>query len=500
MTIITASLQSAGRDGIEMTGGDGAVRRCHPILACYVADYPEQALVCCTRFGTRCPKCHAVKKQFEDHDLPWEDREQHKTLATLRHAAHMTTAARRETVLKSVGLTHVEAPFWANLPYTNIHAAITPDILHQLLQGMIKYLVAWVSVVVTPRELDARFKRLPETDGARLFSNGISGLVQVSGQEHKEISKQLLACLVGKAPPAVVRAARGMLDFLYIAQYKSHSDQTLEYLDAALTDFHKNKQIFLKESARLGKCFFVSMAALFSLRVGGNFNLPKLHGLEHYTPSIRSFGTTDNTNTEATERLHIDFAKDAYRATNKKEDHLEQMTWWLDRRERLARFDVRVRWRLNELPSPHSRTHASSKSPIIPILVKTPSQEAVTFADLASKYHAKDFLVALRAFIAEARCTSDAERKKARRRTHPDINIPFNAVDVWHRLRFSIPNVQVDDEPNAVRAAVVSPAAYDGVGRFDTVLVEDGVDLDDDDEPSGVKRMSSVIMFASTSY
>jgi hypothetical protein len=45
-----------GETGIEMKSGDGVWRRCHPILAVFVGDYPEQALVTCTYNG-RCPKC-----------------------------------------------------------------------------------------------------------------------------------------------------------------------------------------------------------------------------------------------------------------------------------------------------------------------------------------------------------------------------------------------------------------------------------------------------------
>ncbi|KAH9056273.1 hypothetical protein EDB87DRAFT_1545019, partial [Lactarius vividus] len=75
-------------------------------------------------------------------------------------------------------------------------------------------------------------------------------------------------------------------------------------------------------------------AVFVDLGVCEHFNIPKLHSLMHYSPSIALFGTTDNYNTEQTERLHIDFTKDAYHATNHKDEY-PQMTLWLERREKL---------------------------------------------------------------------------------------------------------------------------------------------------------------------
>jgi hypothetical protein len=37
----------------------------------------------------------------------------------------------------------------------------------------------------------------------------------------------------------------------------------------------------------------------------------------HYVTCIRALGLADGYNTESPERLHIDFAKEAYRASNK---------------------------------------------------------------------------------------------------------------------------------------------------------------------------------------
>ena len=50
---------------------------------------------------------------------------------------------------------------------------------------------------------------------------------------------------------------------------------------------------------------------------------------DDYKALIMLFGTTDNYTTEQMERLHIDFSKDVYHATNHKDEYF-QMTMWLE--------------------------------------------------------------------------------------------------------------------------------------------------------------------------
>ncbi|KZT56214.1 hypothetical protein CALCODRAFT_419400, partial [Calocera cornea HHB12733] len=45
-----------GKKGTAMVSGDGCVRMCYPILGAWMADYPEQCLLTCTR-SLRCPIC-----------------------------------------------------------------------------------------------------------------------------------------------------------------------------------------------------------------------------------------------------------------------------------------------------------------------------------------------------------------------------------------------------------------------------------------------------------
>ena len=57
----------------------------------------------------------------------------------------------------------------------------------------------------------------------------------------------------------------------------------------------------------------------------------------HYVAAIQSCGSLDGFNTESPEWLHIDYAKEAYQASNKK-DYVQQMMVWLGRQEAVARF------------------------------------------------------------------------------------------------------------------------------------------------------------------
>jgi hypothetical protein len=92
-------------------------------------------------------------------------------------------------------------------------------------------------------------------------------------------------------------------------QYPVHTTVTLQNLNNALQRFHNNKEIFID----LGICT--------------TFNLPKLHFSRHYIYLITLFDTTDNYNTEYTKQLHIDFAKDAYQATNHRDCHSSKGPW-----------------------------------------------------------------------------------------------------------------------------------------------------------------------------
>ena len=75
--------------------------------------------------------------------------------------------------------------------------------------------------------------------------------------------------------------------------------KTLDALEQCLKTFHENQEVIVK------------------LKIREHFNIPKIHAILHYVNCIWSLGSADGYNTESPERPHIDFAKEAYCASNK---------------------------------------------------------------------------------------------------------------------------------------------------------------------------------------
>lgn len=285
------------------------------------------------------------------------------------------------------GIKPIFEPYWTDLPFADPFLSITPDILHQLYQGVIKHLVLWVKTAFSESEIDARCRRMPRGHGVRVFTKGITSLSQLTGREHADIARILLGLVAdmplpgGVNPARLVRAVRAILDFLYLASYPVHTVDTLDALENSLARFHDNKDIFVDLGVRDG------------------WGVPKLHYLGHYRFYIEYLGTADNFNTEYTERLHIDLAKDAYEATNMK-DEFPQMTVWLERREKVIRHSRFVDWCLAGRPALIS-THLTGA--VIPHdrirMTIHPSKKAVRFEALQADYGATFFEDALTRYV-----------------------------------------------------------------------------------------------------
>lgn len=141
MQLLLAPIVSHGKTGVPMMSGDGTWHQCYPILANSISDYPEQVLVACTYYS-KCPKCEVKCNQLGNHTRP--------LACNYRKVINSYALADSDTctfcaACKDNGIKLVFHPFWELLLLANIYILITPDILYQMLQGVMKHLIAWLS-------------------------------------------------------------------------------------------------------------------------------------------------------------------------------------------------------------------------------------------------------------------------------------------------------------------------------------------------------------------
>ncbi|KZT55278.1 hypothetical protein CALCODRAFT_437467, partial [Calocera cornea HHB12733] len=228
--------------------------------------------------------------------------------------------------MKLLGLLPIAHPFWSELHVSDIFEAMTPDLLHELHKGLFKdHLVKWTMDVLDVQRLDERYKSLSAHHGLLAFPHGISKVEQWTGTEYRNMEKTFCAAIAGLVPSAVQRAARALIDFIYLSQYPQHSNGTLSLLNASWQEFHSLKAVFRD----LPSCH--------------GFDFPKMHKANHNSDAIRSRGTLDGYSTELPEHLHKTEAKQIYRAGNKK-DPFRHMSKVLRRDAAVEKFCRYLHW------------------------------------------------------------------------------------------------------------------------------------------------------------
>ena len=464
MRRIFEPLESVGRDGVMWASGDGAVRRCHPIFSCFVGDYPEQVLVTGTYTG-QCAACKTPHSEFGE----WLNRDADVSFRDLDEVLDVLDSFDEDPggflqACKSVGVKPVVHPFWIDLPYAHIFRSITPDILHQMYQGVAKHTIRWVIAAGGAAEIDARCRRLPPNHNIRHFAKGISCLSRISGMEHEQMCRILLGLVIdlplpgGASNVRLIRCVRALLDFLFLAQLPVHTTDSLNLLDEALHSFHDNKGIFI------------------TLGIRTNFNLPKLHFASHYVEMISFYGTTDNFNTEYTERLHIDFAKQAYSATNRK-DEFTQMTIWLERKEKILRHAQFVAWRLAGSPAPMAVAWSPPGLELDRALhmAKHPTLRGETIERIERSYGATHFRNALARYVVLLR-NPGIKRWQEVEKLIWTVHLPTTRLPVWRRIKFlrTDPFTGISTTSDSIH---VEPEHTNGKGstipaRFDTAWID----------------------------
>ncbi|KAJ3792080.1 hypothetical protein GGU11DRAFT_761066, partial [Lentinula aff. detonsa] len=374
MRTIVRPLEAVGVTSLVMASGDGVKRHCHPIFAAYISDYPEQVVVTCCVSGN-CPRCMVPRQSLGENTDPYPSRQLRLILKTLQMADDSASAFIKACC--DARIKPVFNPFWAHLPYSNVYMSITPDILHQLYQGVFKHMKSWVIDTYGAHEIDARCRRLPPNHNVRIFTKGIS-------------------------------------------------------------------------------------------------TLQRIHFMNHYVDDIQGMGTLDNFNTEYTKRLHIDLAKQAYRASNKK-DELSQMALWLERKEKVMKHAAHLEWvKAGKHPPLRSHWVPPGMNPIRTLtMAKHPSVNRVKVTDVIQHYGATFFKAALARFVVQLKQPNLAGTRLNDAASNFFLGVSH--VSAYHRIKYLYQDTftGISSTADSIHAqpARKDKHSHNLPGCFDTVLV-----------------------------
>jgi hypothetical protein len=393
-----------------------------------MADYEEQALLTGVKSGRHCTICQVPPSEREHLQKKWPTRT-HEYMQQLITKQRTTSNSALSSNEKAMMVHDVSCFAWKH-PHTNIHTAMMLDMLHQLLKGVIQYLIDWIKCHVSTTilrkrkrdtdgsillqdtggldQLDYRFRSVPSYPGLKTF-NSFSNIKQWTGVEQKAIARQLIPVitpLLSGSDKAITMFARATIDFWTLAQYSSHDDMTLEYMEHALFQMDLLKFAFRRYRAN-GR----------DEDEAGHFNFPKFHAITHYPDFIRLYGTTDGVDTSQMEAAHKWIVKEHFSRTNKHDDFQEQII-----RHSTRQINSRVMEELvfyqHTKPSTDADDRIRSKTtrPSRPLNLvqygwkkKTPgiSDNQITAGDLDQFLQLDGLLDALAVFIRQSRATYD---------------------------------------------------------------------------------------------
>ena len=124
----------------------------------------------------------------------------------------------------------------------------------------------------------------------------------------RQLVPAITPLLIGKRD-AAIHCARAVMDFVTLAQYISHDENTLSYMEHSLYRLDRLKTVFSKYRPQ-------NTTDDPEDEDEGLFNIPKLHVMTHYVAFIRLYGSAQGFDTSSPESAHKTHLKQFFPRTN----------------------------------------------------------------------------------------------------------------------------------------------------------------------------------------
>ena len=167
------------------------------------------------------------------------------------------------------------------------------------------HILKWCKEGLGADELDTRYQSHHKRVGTRHFLNRVSHVKQMTGREHRDLQRTIVATITGPVPLNVVRAVRAAIDFIYKAQAPTFTDSSISSMVNSLVEFHAYKQSVIDTGLRRGTSGPID-----------HFEISKLELLHSFTPAIRNAGAPIQFTADVSEHLLITHCKNPFKHTS----------------------------------------------------------------------------------------------------------------------------------------------------------------------------------------
>jgi len=331
MCLIFANLKAAAAEGCFMSDPFRYIHYVFMLLIAHVCDLPEATMIAAVSKNTS-PLTMATQKEFSDGTLypPRTGRDTLQHIINISKTVDPWDLDKFQKATKAVYLSGVHMPYWHDWMYACPSVFLAGEILHTGHKFFFDHPLNWVKETVGNNELDAHFTVQHKQVGTHHFANGVTHIKQMTGHEHRDIQRTIVASIAGAAPPRFICAIRALVDFIYLAQNPVHLPNSLNSMAQALSDFHSFKDAIVDAEARRGKN---------GAKV--DFFIPKLELLQSFRGMVERLGSLMQFSADVTERLLITHCKDLFNRTSRQsKDFALQCVRILNQQESMEISDV----------------------------------------------------------------------------------------------------------------------------------------------------------------
>ena len=331
MDLVFQNLKVAAEVGEFMVDPMGCRRYAFTPLVSHISDLPEQLMIACTSKNVS-PMTLATQTQFGD-GIAHPPRHGSSTLQQLHRLCSITDPWKiREfqELAKQHSLSGVQLPYWRDWKFADPAVFLIPEVLHTCHKFFFDHILKWCKEVIGADELDSRFRSQHKRVGTRHFTDGVSHVNQMTGREHRDIQRTLVATIVGVASPGFIHAVRVLIDFIYKAQAPTFTDSSIASMVASLDEFHAYKHFILEAGARTGASGPID-----------HFQIPKLKLFNSFARSIRQSGAIIQHSADVSEWLLITHCKTPFgRTSHQRGTFTLQIVNVVNREETMRQFDL----------------------------------------------------------------------------------------------------------------------------------------------------------------